>query len=120
VRAGDLPAIAAGAAAKTPRGASPLGTLLWTLPLPLQSALRREELVDDVGHRLRTLTAPRMEPVLSATPGLEQRRDGPRYRPTDRPCLETRRFPESPNEPAFPSTVFASGDTYDAATTSVA
>ena len=27
-------------------------------------------------------------------------------------CLETQHFPNSPNEPSFPSTVLAPGDTY--------
>jgi len=34
------------------------------------------------------------------------------YRQSDGLCLETQHFPDSPNKPAFPSTVLRPGDTY--------
>jgi len=37
---------------------------------------------------------------------------GKTYRQSDGLCLETQHFPDSPNRPAFPSTVLRPGDTY--------
>ncbi|MFE2432851.1 aldose epimerase family protein, partial [Streptomyces sp. NPDC059373] len=34
------------------------------------------------------------------------------YRPGDAFCLETQHFPDSPNQPSFPSTVLRPGETY--------
>ncbi|MGA9344487.1 MAG: aldose epimerase family protein [Nocardioidaceae bacterium] len=41
-------------------------------------------------------------------------RDGTMYRQTDAFCLEPQYFPDSPNQPDFPSTVLRPGDTYRA------
>lgn len=42
---------------------------------------------------------------------------GRTYRQADGFCLETQHFPDSPNQPAFPSTVLRPGDTYATSTT---
>jgi aldose 1-epimerase len=34
------------------------------------------------------------------------------YRQADAFCLETQHFPDSPNQPAFPSTVLRPGETF--------
>lgn len=39
-------------------------------------------------------------------------KDGRAYRKGDAFCLETQHFPDSPNQPAFPSTVLRPGETY--------
>ena len=39
-------------------------------------------------------------------------RDGTTYRQTDAFCLEPQHFPDSPNQPDFPSTVLRPGETY--------
>ena len=41
-------------------------------------------------------------------------RDGTTYRQSDALCLEPQHFPDSPNQPDFPSTVLRPGDTYRA------
>ncbi|MDJ0460203.1 hypothetical protein [Streptomyces sp. H27-C3] len=41
---------------------------------------------------------------------------GRAYRQGDGMCLETQHFPDSPNQPPFPSTVLRPGDTYRSAT----
>jgi aldose 1-epimerase len=41
---------------------------------------------------------------------------GKTYRQSDGVCLETQHFPDSPNQPAFPSTVLRPGDTYTSKT----
>ncbi|MET9803198.1 aldose epimerase family protein [Streptomyces sp. NPDC006368] len=41
---------------------------------------------------------------------------GRTYRQSDGLCLETQHFPDSPNRPAFPSTVLRPGETYRSAT----
>jgi aldose 1-epimerase len=41
-------------------------------------------------------------------------REGRTYRQTDALCLEPQHFPDSPNQPGFPSTVLRPGDTYRA------
>jgi aldose 1-epimerase len=41
-------------------------------------------------------------------------RDGTAYRQTDAFCLEPQHFPDSPNQPSFPSTVLRPGETYRA------
>ncbi len=41
-------------------------------------------------------------------------RDGSMYRQTDAFCLEPQHFPNSPNQPDFPSTVLRPGETYRA------
>jgi aldose 1-epimerase len=38
------------------------------------------------------------------------------YRQGDGFCLETQHFPDSPNQPSFPSTVLRPGDTYRSTT----
>nr|WP_309240231.1 hypothetical protein [Actinomadura sp. J1-007] len=38
------------------------------------------------------------------------------YRQGDAFCLETQHFPDSPNHPAFPSTVLRPGETFEATT----
>ena len=40
-------------------------------------------------------------------------KDGASYGPRHAFCLETQFFPDSPNQPAFPSTVLRAGDRYD-------
>ncbi len=41
---------------------------------------------------------------------------GQLYRQTDAVCFETQHFPDSPNQPAFPSTVIRPGETFRSAT----
>ncbi len=41
---------------------------------------------------------------------------GKAYRQSDAFCLETQHFPDSPNQPDFPSTELAPGDTYESTT----
>lgn len=38
------------------------------------------------------------------------------YRQGDALCLETQHFPDSPNQPSYPSTVLRPGETYRSAT----
>jgi aldose 1-epimerase len=41
---------------------------------------------------------------------------GRAYRQTDGFCLETQHFPDSPNQPTFPSTVLRPGETFQSTT----
>ena len=49
--------------------------------------------------------------------GAMPNRQGGLYKRRGGLCLETQHFPDSPNEPAFPSTVLRAGDTYRSETT---
>lgn len=77
-----------------------------------------------------TLYAPstgRMMEVLTSEPGLQfysgnfldgslTRRDGTAYVLRSGLCLETQHFPDSPNQPEFPSTELRPGEKYSSAT----
>ncbi|WP_052852249.1 aldose epimerase family protein [Streptomyces avicenniae] len=69
----------------------------------------------------RVLTVATTEPALQLYSGnsLDGTLTGPSgraYRQGDALCLETQHFPDSPNHPAFPSTVLRPGETYSSAT----
>jgi aldose 1-epimerase len=44
--------------------------------------------------------------------GTEQGKKGHRYQKHAGFCLETQHFPDSPNQPAFPSVILRPGETY--------
>jgi aldose 1-epimerase len=64
--------------------------------------------------------------VLTTEPGLQfysgnsldgiRGKDGASYGPRSGFCLETQHFPDSPNQPAFPSTILEPGDLYASTT----
>ena len=70
----------------------------------------------DVRALARAVDRPAGRPALhSQLPGRDAvGRDGATYRQTDAFCLEPQGFPDSPNHPAFPSTVLRPGETYSA------
>jgi aldose 1-epimerase len=85
---------------------------------------------DDELERVASLYAPstgRLLEVLTTEPGLQfysgnfldgslEGRDGQTYELRSGLCLETQHFPDSPNQPDFPSTVLRPGQAYRSAT----
>ena len=49
-------------------------------------------------------------------PGTVPGKDGATYGPRGAICLETQHYPDSPNKPAFPSTVLEPGEMYETTT----
>jgi aldose 1-epimerase len=77
--------------------------------------------------RVTEPTSGRVLEVLTTEPGLQlysgnfldgtvQGRDGQRYPHRGALCLETQHFPDSPNEPGFPTTTLRPGQTYRSTT----
>jgi aldose 1-epimerase len=73
--------------------------------------------------RVREPTSGRVMEVLTSEPGVQlytgnflngrhRGASGRAYRQTDGFCLETQHFPNSPNEPSFPSTALRPGETF--------
>jgi aldose 1-epimerase len=70
----------------------------------------------------RTLTVRTMEPGIqfysgNFLDGTTPNRSGGSYKKRDGLCLETQHFPDSPNQPAFPSTILRPGETLRSTTT---
>jgi aldose 1-epimerase len=81
----------------------------------------------NVAARLFDPASGRLLTILTDQPGLQfysgnfldgtlYGTSGRQYRQGDGLALETQHFPDSPNEPSFPSTVLKPGDTYDSTT----
>ena len=92
----------------------------WVLDAPADGELRR-------AARVRDPASGRVLEVLTDQPGLQfysgnfldgtvVGKGGTAYRQGDALCLETQHFPDSPNQPTFPSTVLRPGETYDTTT----
>jgi aldose 1-epimerase len=69
----------------------------------------------------RTLEVYTTEPGLqlytgNALGGAAPGREGPRFRPRGAVALETQHFPDSPNEPSFPSIILRPGESYSSRT----
>lgn len=95
----------------------------WVLDRPSESGPRSAALA----ARLREPTSGRLLEVLTTEPGiqfysgnfLDGRLSGPSgraYRQDDALALETQHFPDSPNQPGFPSTVLRPGEVYRSTT----
>jgi aldose 1-epimerase len=85
-----------------------------------EDALERAAVLHDPGSG-RTLTVSTTEPGLqfysgNFLDGTLVGTSGHVYRQSDGLALETQHFPDSPNQPAFPSTVLRPGEVYDSTT----
>jgi aldose 1-epimerase len=85
--------------------------------------LRKEDVVPALAARLYEPSTGRMLEVSTTEPGVQfysgnqldgslSGKGGQRYVQHSGLCLETQHFPDSPNQPQFPSTVLRAGDVY--------
>ena len=72
-----------------------------------RSGRRLEVSTDQPGLQVYTANA-----LSEVHPG----KNGTAYRPKNSVCLETQGFPDSPNQPSFPPTVLAAGETFESET----